>query len=189
MKTVYYTATTLDGFLADEQDNLDWLLKQPQDPDDSEFSYERFIAGVGALVMGSTTYRWVVDHHEWPYTLPTWVLSSRPQPAVPGADLRFAAGSVAELHPAWLEAANGRNVWVVGGGDLAGQFADAGLLDEIMVSIAPVTLGAGRPLLPRRYDLELLTTGRNAGFLCARYRVAGPLPASGATNRATASKT
>ena len=134
MATIYYTATTLDGFLADEHDNLDWLLKQPQDPDDSDFSYETFIADVGALVMGSTTYRWVVDNHEWPYTLPSWVLSSRPQPPVAGADIRFASGSVADLHPELVAAAGGRNVWVVGGGDLAGQFADAGLLDEIVVS-------------------------------------------------------
>lgn len=175
MKTIYYTATTLDGFLADEQDNLDWLLKQPSDPDDSAFGYERFIAAVGVLVMGSTTYRWVLDHAEWPYTLPSWVLSSRPQPSVDGADIRFASGSVAALHPELVAAADGKDVWVVGGGDLAGQFADAGLLDEVVVSIAPVTLGAGRPLLPRRYDLELLESGRNAGFLCARYRVGRPL--------------
>lgn len=176
MKTIYYAATTLDGFLADEHDNIDWLLKQPEDPEEGRFSYDRFIRNIGALVMGSTTYRWVVDNHEWPYTLPSWVLSSRPQPPVAGADIRFASGSVADLHPELVAAAGGRNVWVVGGGDLAGQFADAGLLDEIVVSIAPVTLGAGRPLLPRRYDLELLASGRNAGFLCARYRVAGPLP-------------
>ena len=49
-------------------------------------------------------------------------------------------------------AAGDRNIWIVGGGDLAGQFADAGLLDEVIVSIAPVTLGAGAPLLPRRLD-------------------------------------
>lgn len=176
MKTIYYAATTLDGFLADEHDNIDWLLKQPEDPEEGRFSYDRFIRNIGALVMGSTTYRWVVDNHEWPYTLPSWVLSSRPQPAVAGADIRFADGDVATLHPELVAAANGKDVWVVGGGDLAGQFADAGLLDEIVVSIAPVTLGAGRPLLPRRYDLELLASGRNAGFLCARYRVAGPLP-------------
>ena len=84
---------------------------------------------------------------------------------------------MAALHPELIAAAGGKDVWVVGGGDLAGQFADAGLLDEVMVSIAPVTLGAGCPLLPRRYDLELLATGRNTGFLCARYRVAGPLAA------------
>ena len=177
MRTIYYTATTLDGFLADKQDSLDWLLKQPLDDDASEFGYDTFFAGVGALVMGSTTYRWVVDRHEWPYTLPSWVLSSRPQPSVEGADIRFAQGDVAALHPELIAAAGGKDVWVVGGGDLAGQFADAGLLDEVMVSIAPVTLGAGCPLLPRRYDLELLATGRNTGFLCARYRVAGPLAA------------
>ena len=50
-------------------------------------------------------------------------------------------------------AAGDRNVWIVGGGDLAGQFADAGLLDEVIVSIAPVTLGGGAPLLPRRIEL------------------------------------
>lgn len=176
MKTVYYTATTLDGFLADERDNLDWLLKQATEPDDSVFDYERFIADVGVLVMGSTTYRWVIDNHDWPYTLPSWVLSSRPQPSVAGADIRFADGEVAALHADLVAAADGRDIWVVGGGDLAGQFADAGLLDEIVVSIAPVTLGAGRPLFPRRYDLELVETGRNAGFVCARYRVTGPLP-------------
>jgi dihydrofolate reductase len=73
-----------------------------------------------------------------------------------------------------VEAAGGRNVWIVGGGDLAGQFADAGLLDEVIVSIAPVTLGAGRPLFPRRWDLELAEFDRNGAFLCARYTVSPP---------------
>jgi dihydrofolate reductase len=62
---------------------------------------------------------------------------------------------------------------VVGGGDLAGQFADAGLLNEIWVQFAPVTLGAGRPLLPRALDLELLDVARNRDFMCGRYRVRG----------------
>ena len=68
-------------------------------------------------------------------------------------------------------AAGERNRWVVGGGDLAGQFADAGLLDEVLVSIAPVTLGAGAPLLPRRLELRLEETGRNGDFTCARFSV------------------
>jgi dihydrofolate reductase len=70
-------------------------------------------------------------------------------------------------------AAGGGDVWVVGGGDLAGQFADAGLLDEIVVAIAPVTLGAGRPLFPRRYALRLDEVARNGAFACARYTVLG----------------
>ena len=58
---------------------------------------------------------------------------------------------------AMAAAAGGRNLWVVGGGDLAGQFADAGLLDEVLVTIAPVTLGAGAPLLPRRITTKRVT--------------------------------
>ena len=70
-----------------------------------------------------------------------------------------------------LKAAGGRNVWIVGGGDLAGQFAAAGLLDEVIVSIAPVTLGAGAPLLPRRIELHLEDLGRNGDFVAARFTV------------------
>jgi dihydrofolate reductase len=71
-----------------------------------------------------------------------------------------------------VRAAGGRNVWIVGGGDLAGQFADAGLVDEVLVTIAPVTLGAGAPLLPRRVELRLEETGRNGDFVAVRYSVA-----------------
>jgi dihydrofolate reductase len=68
-------------------------------------------------------------------------------------------------------AAGGRNLWIVGGGDLVGQFADAGLLDEVIVYVAPVTLGSGKPLLPRRIELRLEAAGRNGDFVCARYAV------------------
>ena len=71
-----------------------------------------------------------------------------------------------------VEAAGDRNVWVVGGGDLAGQFADHGLLDELLVMIAPVTLGAGRPLLPRRIELNVEDVARNGDFACATFTVA-----------------
>jgi dihydrofolate reductase len=70
-----------------------------------------------------------------------------------------------------VAAAGERNVWVVGGGDLAGQFHDHGLLDEVWVQYAPVTLGAGAPLLPRRAELELVEVDRNRDFGCLRYRV------------------
>ena len=106
--------------------------------------------------MGSTTYEWIVDHEDlrhhpekWAYRQPTWVFSSRTLPAVPGADVRFVAGDVAPVHAEMRDAANGKNVWLVGGGDLVGQFHDQGLLDEIIVTVMPVFLGAGAPLLPR----------------------------------------
>ena len=181
-RTIFYTATTLDGFIADPDDSLAWLLRQDLDQA-GPLNYDEFFAGVGALVMGSTTFTWVLDHEDgrWPYALPTWVMTTRELagPTAPegaeAAPVHFARGPVADLHATVQEAAGDKDVWVVGGGDLAGQFADAGLLDELIVYVAPVTLGAGRPLLPRRLDLELLETHRNEGFVATRYRVAGAL--------------
>ena len=177
--TQYYTATTLDGFIADENHSLEWLFTRDQDRA-GPLNYEEFIAGVGALAMGATTYEWVLDHEfagkdpadwRWPYELPGWVFTHRELPVVPGAPVEFASGDVAAVHRKLVEAAGERNVWVVGGGDLAGQFADAGLLDEVIVYIAPATLGRGAPLLPRRLELRLEELARNRDFACARYSV------------------
>jgi dihydrofolate reductase len=170
--TQYYTATTLDGFIADEQDSLDWLFTRARD-EDGPLSYERFYEGVGAVAMGSTTYEWILDHaKEWPYAdVPSWVFSSRELRPVEGADLRFVRGDVAPVHAELAAAAGGKNVWIVGGGPLVAQFAEAGLLDEVLVTIAPVTLGAGRALLPARVELRLEETGRNGDFVAARYSV------------------
>lgn len=173
-RTVYYTATTLDGFLADEHDSLAWLFKQEQD-EDGPFNYQDFLAGVGAGCMGATTYEWILDHEDgtWDYTLPMWVFTHRELP--PNEGVRFVQGDVRPVHAAMVGAAGGKDLWMVGGGDLAADFAEAGLLDEVMVSIAPVTLGAGRPLFPRPFDLRLTEVGRNGAFVCARYDVVGPL--------------
>jgi len=180
-RTRYYTATTLDGFIADEHDSLDWLFTRARDPD-GMLSYGDFIAEVGALAMGATTYEWILRHEfgdtdprewRWPYAQPSWVFTHRELRAVPGAPLEFASGDVGPVHARMVEAAGGRDVWIVGGGDLVGQFADAGLLDEVLVTIAPVTLGAGAPLLPRRLELRLEEVGRNGDFACARYTVGG----------------
>ena len=176
MKTTYFTATTLDGFIADEHDSLEWLFTQ-QITDEGPLSHADFIKDVGAIAMGATTYQWVLDHNArtgeaWPYDVPSWVFTHRDLAPTDGVTLTSAP--VPEVHAAMAEAATGRDLWIVGGGDLAGQFADAGLLDEVIVSIAPVTLGAGRPLFPRRFDLSLVEHVRNGDFLCARYAVSGP---------------
>ena len=164
-RTQYYTATTIDGFIADEHNSLDWLFEA--DSGDNE-DFAPFFAGVGALAMGRTTYEWILDHEgllehpeKWAYgDVPAWVFSNRELPVVPGADLRFVRGDVRPVHAAMTEAAAGRNIWVVGGGELAGQFADAGLFDELIIGVAPVTLGGGAPVLPRRITSARLTLRR-----------------------------
>jgi dihydrofolate reductase len=162
-RVIFNTATTLNGFLADDEDSLSWLFAVPG-AESAENDFGSFLEGIGSLVMGSTTYEWILEHEKlpehpdrWAYaSTPSFVFSSRTLPAVDGADIRFRSG---ELTAAWEEirdAAGGRDVWVVGGGDLVGQFADAGLLDEIRVSVAPVTLVSGRALLPRRLESDRL---------------------------------
>lgn len=165
-RVIFYTATTLNGFLADDEDSLDWLFAAPGG-EGGDADFQRFLSGVGVLVQGSSTYEWVVRHEDlianperWPAyygTRPTFVFTSRNLPQIEGADVRFAKGDVRETWPQIRDAAGDRDVWVVGGGDLAGQFADAGLLNEIRVSVAPAVLPSGKPLLPRRLGADVLT--------------------------------
>lgn len=182
MKTQYYTAASLDGFIATEDDSLEWLfaLGNP-----AESSYPDFIAGVGALAMGSATYEWLLRNSDavvaemgspWPYTQPAWVFTSRTLPTVPGGDIRFVQGDVRPVHAGMQRAAGpDKNIWVVGGGGLAGQFHDAGLLDEVIVQVGAALLGRGKPLLPRRIlPPSLRLTGvrdMGAGFAELRYDI------------------
>ncbi len=189
-KTQYYTATSIDGFIADENNSLDWLFEQ--DPgDDNHDRFRTFMAAVGAIVMGATTYEWVLDHEhvrnepakwrEWYGDTPAWVFGHRDLPSIPGADVRFVAGDVRPVHEAMTEAAGDANIWLVGGGDLVGQFADHGLLDEIILGVAPVMLGAGAPLLPRRLSGLRLEGARPSGTMIElRYTVAAEGPAADA---------
>ena len=174
--TQYYTAATLDGFIAGPDNSLEWLFTRKRD-EGGLLNYEDFIADVGAVAMGATTYEWILEYQasqaseKWPYDVPSWVFTHRDPPAVPDAQIELVSGDVAPVHEELVRAAGGKNVWIVGGGDLAGQFAEAGLLDEVLVTIAPVTLGAGAPLLPRRIELRLDELGRNGDFVAARFAV------------------
>ena len=162
-RTQFYTATSIDGFIADQDGSLDWLFEVDEGTDNP---FGVFFAGVGAFAMGATTYEWVLENgnlleepqnwHDMYGDMPCWVFTHRRLPLVPDATIFFVSGDVQRVHEAMQVAAQGKNVWLVGGGDLVGEFADQGLLDEIILGIAPVTLGAGAPLLPRRLTSQQL---------------------------------
>ncbi|MFI5494254.1 dihydrofolate reductase family protein [Actinoplanes sp. NPDC051859] len=166
-KTQYYTATSIDGFIADQHHSLDWLFEVGDDHGDGDNPFGAFFADVGAFAMGATTYEWVLEHDalleqpvkwaEYYGDTPAWVFTHRELPRIPGASLTFVQGDVRPVHEAMTAAAQGKNLWIVGGGELAGAFADAGLLDELILGVAPVTLGAGAPLLPRRITAAQLS--------------------------------
>ncbi|MFI5506527.1 dihydrofolate reductase family protein [Mycobacterium sp. NPDC051804] len=173
MATVYYTASSLDGYIVDESGSLDWLTSREIDPD-GPFGYDEFIKSIGALVMGSATYEWLLRNQpgEWPYDQPSWVMTHRPQIIVEGHPVQTFDGDVRRLHSTLVTAAAGKDVWVMGGGDVAAQFAAAGLIDEMIVSYTPCSLGGGSPVLPIRSEWALVEAGVNGEFVCARWRAA-----------------
>ncbi len=177
----FNTAMSLDGFIADSDNSLAWLFEvDSEDAPDNKAFMDR----VGVLVEGSTTYEWVLkeanllaEPHKWQEYYgdrPTYVFTTRVLPVPQGADVRFVRGDVSNAIPEIVSAAFGKDVWIVGGGDLAGQFADARSLDFIQLSVAPATLGAGAPLLPRRIGpqrLELVDAHQQGKFAQLTYRV------------------
>jgi len=190
-KTQYYCAASLDGYIAEADDSLNWLLSYEGSFEGGDVepgpmaeggSYERFYEGVGALISGSTTYEFVLDHlaqdADWPYRgKPCWVLSSRDL-AVPtgeGIDVRIVNANVADIYDELIAAAGERNLWIVGGGNVVSQFADEGLLDEVLVTVVPVVLGAGKPLFDRRLPggpMQLMGTRTFAtGMVELRYEI------------------
>ncbi|MCT7658867.1 dihydrofolate reductase family protein [Mycobacterium deserti] len=173
MATVYYTASSLDGYIVDEADSLDWLISRDIDQS-GPYNYDEFIKSIGAVVMGSATYEWINENHPgtWMYEQPSWVLTKRPHIIDAGHPVQVFDGAVTQLHPKLVSAAAGKDVWVVGGGDVAAQFVTAGLVDEMIVSYAPCSLGAGSRVLPIRSEWVLADSAVNGEFVCARWRKA-----------------
>ncbi len=171
MATIYYTACSIDGFIVDDQGSLTWLTSRDIDAD-GPYGYRAFADSVGALVMGATTYEWILanDPDEWQYKQPTWVMTHRPEIVRSGHPVQTFSGDVAELHPLLVQAAGSQDVWVVGGGEVAAQFTSADLVDELIVSYAPCTLGTGARLLPAHTEWQLIESAVNGDFVCARWR-------------------
>ncbi len=152
MKTIYFTAASLDGYIADENHSLEWLFKNG--PTDLSF-IEKFLESVGAIAMGASTYQWLLDHNDgspWPYKVPCLVFTHRNFKTIPGADIRFVQGDVGIQHRELRNLAGDQNIWIVGGGELAAQFFDLGLLDEIHIQTIGVFLNGGQKLFPRRTE-------------------------------------
>ena len=154
MSTQYYTASSIDGFIADSDNSLEWLF-QFSEQTGIEDEFPRFIAEVGAMAMGSTTYEWIANHtgflsnpSKWEYTIPAWVFSSRELPRVDGPDIRFVSGDVGPVHQEMVKTAEGKNVWLVGGGSGHG-FKHGPAVGEYMVKMM---LGGGTP--EKRFSLE-----------------------------------
>lgn len=145
---VYYVAQSVDGYIATPDGGIEWLHEiDDDDAEGEDYGFHAFISTVDALIMGRGTYDKIVDFGSWPYgELPAWVLTHRPAEALEGARLTF-VDEDAEAVAARLEEAGSERAWLVGGGVVAAAFADAGLIDTWVISVIPVVLGEGIPLV------------------------------------------
>lgn len=167
-----YLASSIDGFIAGPEDDLSWLPDDDQiigatDTDPQALQYDEFISEVGALLMGRRTYDVVRGFGvPWPYgDRPVLVATHRALDDDPPATARAVQGPIAELIEEARSVAGGMDVYL-DGGTLVRQAAEAGLIDDLTITIAPVALGSGHPLfqgLGVRYPLDIVSHHRSGG--------------------------
>lgn len=178
---IFDAAVTLNGFLADENHSLQWLFDVPgaEKPDP-----ELLPKNIGVHVEGANTYQWMLEHEnlidepeKWQQFYPnitTFVFTHRNLPVPEGADVRLVSGALRDHLPTIREVAGDKNIWVLGGGELLGQFLDINALDRLALTIAPAALASGAPLLPRTLGserLELIEARQAGPFARLVYQV------------------
>ena len=151
-----FVASSLDGFIAGPDDELDWLDRD----DEIEDTFTPFFEQIGALLMGRRTYDVVMGFDvPWPYgETPVLVATTRPLPDT-NPTVRPVTGDVADMVAEAKRVADGKDVYL-DGGELIRSALEAGVVDEMIVTMIPVVLGAGRALFAgvgNRHELELLS--------------------------------
>jgi len=140
MKTTYYVASSLDGYIAKEDGDVSWLENLDISMEDA--GYEEFYSTVDALVMGRKTYEMIVSFGQWPYAeKPVWVCSSSKITPMDGCNLQV-GNTPEEVYKAGHKMSV-KHLWVVGGGSLISSFIEKKLLTNISLSLMPIILGSG----------------------------------------------
>ncbi|KTL61701.1 dihydrofolate reductase [Photorhabdus laumondii subsp. laumondii] len=148
-KLIYYVAATIDGYIANNNHGLDWLDEFALGDDATP--YDDFYQSIGAVIMGAETYEWIMANSsdDWPYkNIPAFVLSHRALPMPEGVNITITNETAGNIAAVAKKVANGKNVWLVGGGKAAEYFAEAGELQQIFLTMIPVFLGTGIEILP-----------------------------------------
>lgn len=172
-----FIAASFDGQIARADDSLDWLPMPEEGGED--FGYAAFMESVDAVLTGRRTYEVVRDLGPWPYEGRKCYVFSSQTPEIYSPDTEIVR-EAPETFCAALKRQPGKDIFLVGGGQLIQPLHDAGLIDEYIVGIIPVLLGAGLPLfhgLTRERKLILRDCKTGAGGVVMLYYV----PADAAT--------
>ncbi len=170
---VLYIAASLDGFIARSDGDIEWLVKYQQG--DEDYGYHDFYATVGASIMGARTYEKAsnlsggIDQK-----MPTYVVTHKRLSTTGYANVSLHSGGLPDLLRL-IRRKTDKDIWLVGGGQLAQSFLRERLLDEIILSTVPVILGEGIPLFGETgKEVDLILREARAyrtGIVQTRYRV------------------
>lgn len=147
-KLVLYIAASLDGYIARPDGAIDWLEQLPN-PNQIDHGYHAFLDGIGALIMGRKTYEKILGMGiDWPYPgLPCLVVSQNSSFPVSSPETVVVSEQVSEAVLHWKKTME-KDLWLVGGGQLAQSFFREKLVDQLILTLVPLTLGEGIPLFP-----------------------------------------
>ena len=170
-KVVMFIATSLDGYIATENDSLDWLFKVEGEGDNG---YSEFYETVDTVIMGRRTYDWLMEQEmeDFPYEGKECYVFSRTV-SQDNENVKFFSGDVVDFTNQ-LKNKEGKNIWVMGGGDLLHSFINNKLVDEMIITVSPVLIGKGIPLfkeLDFETELTLKSINRFNQFAELRYEV------------------
>lgn len=142
-KVILYIATSLDGFIADSKGDVDWLPTPQSDNDLEVVGYNNLMRRIDTIVMGSSSYEQIINFGEWGWpSKQTYVFTGRSLTnEVPY--IHFTKDSPKDF---MQELKSDKDIWLLGGAKLAQSFAKEDLIDEVVVTIVPQTLGSGIPL-------------------------------------------
>ncbi|CAG9623230.1 dihydrofolate reductase family protein [Sutcliffiella rhizosphaerae] len=170
-KVALFIATSLDGYIATKEESLEWLFEVEGEGDNG---YSEFFETIDTIIMGRKTYDWVMNYEQnnFPYKGKECYVFSRNTSLNATEDVTFVNGNVLELVKN-LKKQPGKNIWIVGGGELLHYFINENLIDEYIITVAPTILGSGIPLFKeseKQIKLELLGIKNYGQFAELRYR-------------------
>ncbi len=176
MKISVYIATSLDGYIARENGDLDWLPGSDGQSDGEDYGYQPFMDSIDTLVMGRHTYEMVLSFGEWPYGEKRVIVLSSQEIEIPAhlaGTVESSSSSPAKLVNE-LHKSGAQHLYIDGGKTIQG-FLNAGLIDEMIITSIPVLIGSGIPLfgaLEQDQKLRHIETSSFAnGFVQSKYEV------------------
>jgi len=150
-KTVLYIATSLDGFIARPDGNLDWLTSIPQPMTGDDYGYTDLLNSIGTTIMGRKTYDEIIDFGiDWPYIgLNSFVITTNKELKIQSPDTNILSEDLKSFVND-LKQKTEKDIWLIGGGQIITRFINEDLLDKMIITVIPKIIGEGIPLFARK---------------------------------------